>query len=80
MLATKAYIEIECDPRVWAQVETLLREQLRHLPATQTDSVDLASALSTENISSNKDTQLPSTNPMLWREAVTPFDFRLVKP
>jgi len=35
---TKAHIEIECDPKVWAQVESLLREQLPHVPAKGTHS------------------------------------------
>jgi hypothetical protein len=30
---TKAHIEIECDPTVWAQVENLLRDQLPPAPA-----------------------------------------------
>ena len=65
-LFTKAHIEIECDPRVWAQVETLLRGQLRHLSANQTGSADVASSRSTEDaVSSNKDTQLLTTNPVL---------------
>jgi hypothetical protein len=30
---TKAHIEIECDPKMWTQVETLLRAQLPQVPA-----------------------------------------------
>jgi len=37
---TKAHIEIECDPRVWSQVETLLRQNLPNSSVNQTDSVD----------------------------------------
>jgi hypothetical protein len=38
---TKAHIEIECDPRVWAQVETLLRGQLPRALVNQAGSPDL---------------------------------------
>jgi len=31
---TKAHIEIECDPKIWAQVEMLLREPLPQVPST----------------------------------------------
>jgi len=37
---TKAHIEIECDPRVWSQVEMLLRQNLPNSLVNQTDSVD----------------------------------------
>lgn len=39
-LFTKAHIEIECDPNIWAQVETLLREQLPQVPAKGTHSAE----------------------------------------
>lgn len=38
---TKAHIEIECDPRVWAQVETLLRGRLPRAFVNQAGSPDL---------------------------------------
>jgi hypothetical protein len=41
---TKAHIEIECDPTIWSQVETLLREQLPQLPQLRTKSAHSADA------------------------------------
>src|SRR5260370_42027921 len=35
---TKAHIEIECDPRVWSQVEMLLRQNFPHSSLNQTAS------------------------------------------
>ncbi len=37
---TKGHIEIECDPRVWSQVETLLRRSLRNSLVNQTDAAE----------------------------------------
>jgi len=37
-LFSKSHIEIECDPRVWLQVENLIREQLDRTPAQKTNS------------------------------------------
>lgn len=36
-LFSKPHIEIECDPRVWAQVENLIREQLDQTTAQKTN-------------------------------------------
>ena len=48
---TKAHIEIECDPRVWSQVETLLRGLLPRVSVNQTDSPELETSRAAQNAS-----------------------------
>ena len=35
---TRSHIAIECDPKIWSQVQTLLRASLPNPVTTQTDS------------------------------------------
>jgi hypothetical protein len=61
---TKSHIEIECDPKVWSQVEILLRGPLSAAATDQTDSIaDLASSRSRQH--STKETKLSRADPML---------------